>query len=159
MFAYKLFKIQLKKINTEYKKTILFKMKCFRLMILLQKHYKLLNFYNRPVWVIILSLNNTHLLLVKCKANIIFFFWFQEEQDTFVFDEEKVGSKNLMDKWILSFTQSLLGYVRREMAAYRLYSVVPRLVKFIDNLTNWYVRMNRRRLKVCNPYCILKTFY
>merc|ERR1711874_547976 len=34
-----------------------------------------------------------------------------------------------------------------EMAGYRLYTVIPRLVKFIDNLTNWYVRMNRRRLK------------
>ena len=31
--------------------------------------------------------------------------------------------------------------------AYRLYTVVPRLVKFVDQLTNWYVRMNRRRLK------------
>ncbi|XP_075235221.1 isoleucyl-tRNA synthetase [Lycorma delicatula] len=71
----------------------------------------------------------------------------REEEGTFVFDEDKVGSKNLMDKWILSFTQSLLSFVRREMAAYRLYSVVPRLVQFIDNLTNWYVRMNRRRLK------------
>ena len=33
------------------------------------------------------------------------------------------------------------------LLAYRLYTVVPRLVKFVDNLTNWYVRMNRRRLK------------
>jgi len=33
------------------------------------------------------------------------------------------------------------------MAAYRLYTVVPRLVKFVDQLTNWYVRMNRRRLR------------
>ena len=31
--------------------------------------------------------------------------------------------------------------------AYRLYTVVPRLVKFVDQLTNWYVRMNRKRLK------------
>ena len=33
------------------------------------------------------------------------------------------------------------------MLAYRLYTVVPRLVRFIDSLTNWYVRLNRRRLK------------
>lgn len=31
--------------------------------------------------------------------------------------------------------------------AYRLYTVVPRLVTFIGQLTNWYVRLNRRRLK------------
>jgi isoleucyl-tRNA synthetase len=31
------------------------------------------------------------------------------------------------------------------MEAYRLYSVVPRLVSFIDDLTNWYVRRSRER--------------
>ena len=56
-------------------------------------------------------------------------------------------SDNIMDKWIVSFTESLLHFVRQEMSAYRLYTVVPRLVKFVDNLTNWYVRMNRRRIK------------
>ncbi|TGZ66266.1 hypothetical protein CRM22_005414 [Opisthorchis felineus] len=54
---------------------------------------------------------------------------------------------NFMDRWILSFTQSLILFVHTELAEYRLYTVVPRLVKFIDHLVNWYVRMNRRRLK------------
>jgi isoleucyl-tRNA synthetase len=31
------------------------------------------------------------------------------------------------------------------MEAYRLYTVVPRLVDFIDLLTNWYIRLSRRR--------------
>lgn len=31
--------------------------------------------------------------------------------------------------------------------AYRLYTVVPRLLELIDNTTNWYIRFNRRRLK------------
>ena len=30
---------------------------------------------------------------------------------------------------------------------YRLYTVIPRLVQFIETLTNWYVRSNRNRLK------------
>ena len=34
-----------------------------------------------------------------------------------------------------------------DFAAYRLYTVMPRLVKFVEQLTNWYVRMNRKRLK------------
>lgn len=33
------------------------------------------------------------------------------------------------------------------MAAYKLYTVVPKLLHFIDELTNWYIRFNRRRLK------------
>lgn len=57
---------------------------------------------------------------------------------------------NVMDRWILSATQSLISWFKQEMAAYRLYTVVPVLVKFIDQLTNWYVRLNRRRLKVRN---------
>lgn len=31
--------------------------------------------------------------------------------------------------------------------AYRLYTVVPRLLGLIDNTTNWYIRFNRKRLK------------
>ena len=33
-----------------------------------------------------------------------------------------------MDRWIISFTQSLLLFVKAEMAAYRLYTVLPRFV-------------------------------
>ncbi|RWS30922.1 isoleucine--tRNA ligase: cytoplasmic-like protein [Leptotrombidium deliense] len=68
--------------------------------------------------------------------------------EVFTFDP-KVARKpdNLMDRWVLSFTQSLILFVKQEMKAYRLYTVVPKLVKFIDSLTNWFVRMNRKRLK------------
>ena len=52
-----------------------------------------------------------------------------------------------MDIWIVSFKESLLDFIAKEMKAYRLYTVVPRLTKFIDQLTNWYVRMNRKRIK------------
>ncbi|XP_015766182.1 PREDICTED: isoleucine--tRNA ligase, cytoplasmic-like [Acropora digitifera] len=66
----------------------------------------------------------------------------------FVHDESHmVNLDNTLDRWILSFTQSLVLFVEQEMAAYRLYTVVPRLVKFIDYLTNVYVRMNRKRLR------------
>ncbi|KAJ3071916.1 isoleucine--tRNA ligase [Podochytrium sp. JEL0797] len=54
---------------------------------------------------------------------------------------------NVMDQWILASTQSLIQFVREEMAAYRLYTVVPRLLNLIDTLTNWYIRFNRKRLK------------
>lgn len=33
------------------------------------------------------------------------------------------------------------------MEAYRLYTVVPKLLHFLEDLTNWYVRLNRGRLK------------
>ncbi|KAL9972872.1 hypothetical protein ACROYT_G019255 [Oculina patagonica] len=72
----------------------------------------------------------------------------EREGQKFFHDEAvllKLG--NTLDRWILSFTQSLVLFVNKEMAAYHLYTVVPRLVKFIDYLTNVYVRMNRKRLR------------
>lgn len=52
---------------------------------------------------------------------------------------------NITDRWILSRLQSLIARVNREMAAYRLYNVIPALFHFIEDLTNWYIRLNRRR--------------
>ena len=67
----------------------------------------------------------------------------------FTFDMEKGvrASKNVTDMWILSLAQSLIKFVRIEMAEYRLYTVVVILLKFIEQLTNWYIRFNRKRLK------------
>jgi isoleucyl-tRNA synthetase len=62
-------------------------------------------------------------------------------------DAAALKPTNVMDKWITSLTQSLVSFVHQEMAGYRLYTVVPKLVDFIQQLTNWYVRMNRKRLK------------
>ncbi|CAI0420213.1 unnamed protein product [Linum tenue] len=56
-------------------------------------------------------------------------------------------SSNVLDQWITSATRSLVHFVRQEMDAYRLYTVVPYLLKFLDDLTNVYVRFNRKRLK------------
>uniref|UniRef100_A0A8C0PSM5 isoleucine--tRNA ligase n=1 Tax=Canis lupus familiaris TaxID=9615 RepID=A0A8C0PSM5_CANLF len=72
----------------------------------------------------------------------------KEEEMEFIYNENTAReSANVTDRWVLSCMQSLVGFFETEMAAYRLYTVVPRLVKFVDVLTNWYVRMNRRRLK------------
>jgi isoleucyl-tRNA synthetase len=52
---------------------------------------------------------------------------------------------NILDRWILSRQQTLIRRATMEMEAYRLDNVVPALVDFLDELTNWYVRLNRRR--------------
>jgi isoleucyl-tRNA synthetase len=70
------------------------------------------------------------------------------ENKTFVWDPtlEKTNT-NVMDRWILASCQTLLKFVDQEMAAYRLYTVLPRLLSLLDSTTNWYIRFNRRRLK------------
>jgi isoleucyl-tRNA synthetase len=70
----------------------------------------------------------------------------------FAFDEqakEKMLSPdaNVMDRWITAANQNLIKFIRNEMENYRLYTVVPRLLQFLEQLTNWYVRLNRSRLK------------
>lgn len=52
---------------------------------------------------------------------------------------------NILDKWLLSNLQTLKKNVTTEMEAYKLYNVVPALFTFIEDLTNWYIRLNRSR--------------
>ena len=74
--------------------------------------------------------------------------WEAEHQASFRPEAVLGGEQtNVLDKWILAASRSLTRYVREEMGGYRLYTVIPFLVKFIDNLTNIYVRYNRKRLK------------
>lgn len=52
-----------------------------------------------------------------------------------------------MDKWIIAANQNLIKFVRNEMDNYRLYNVVRHMLQFLEQLTNWYVRLNRNRMK------------
>ncbi|OGJ94149.1 MAG: isoleucine--tRNA ligase [Candidatus Raymondbacteria bacterium RifOxyB12_full_50_8] len=56
-----------------------------------------------------------------------------------------VRSRNELDRWILSMLQSLVKEVNAQMESYNLYKVVPAVVDFIDDLTNWYIRRSRGR--------------
>ena len=58
---------------------------------------------------------------------------------------DPVEDRSLMDQWIISTLQSLIKTVNEKMENYYLYEVVPPLISFIDELTNWYVRSNRKR--------------
>jgi isoleucyl-tRNA synthetase len=53
-----------------------------------------------------------------------------------------------MKKWLVRSINTSIGRpTANGDAAYRLYTVVPRLLDLIDNTTNWYIRFNRKRLK------------
>ena len=52
---------------------------------------------------------------------------------------------NVLDQWVISRLQTLKSNITTEMEAYRLYNVVPQLFDFIEDLTNWYIRLNRSR--------------
>ncbi|MEM1229980.1 MAG: isoleucine--tRNA ligase [Pseudomonadota bacterium] len=60
-------------------------------------------------------------------------------------DKGRHRGNNVLDRWIVARLQTLKARVGEEMEAYRLYNVVPQLFSFIEDLTNWYIRLNRPR--------------
>lgn len=73
------------------------------------------------------------------------FFMTYAEVDKWHYDKDAFHGDNILDRWLLSKLQSLKAEVNEQMQAYRLYNVVPALFGFIEDLTNWYIRLNRRR--------------
>ncbi|KAL8292459.1 hypothetical protein RQP46_001071 [Phenoliferia psychrophenolica] len=87
----------------------------------------------------------------------------KESAVDFKYDPHAPKSENVMDRWILASCQSLIAHVKKEMEAYRLYTVAPRTLLLLDDLTNWYIRFNRRRLKgeqgVADTVAALQTLF
>ena len=52
---------------------------------------------------------------------------------------------NVLDRWILSSASQMVEEVRDELDAYNLQKAATRFSRFIDDLTNWYIRRSRRR--------------
>ena len=56
-----------------------------------------------------------------------------------------VNPSNVLDRWILSSASQMVEEIRSEMDVYNLQKAANRFSKFIDDLTNWYIRRSRRR--------------
>ncbi len=52
---------------------------------------------------------------------------------------------NPLDQWILSSLTQMVEEIRENMDGYRLQPAANRFEKFVDDLTNWYIRRSRRR--------------
>jgi len=81
--------------------------------------------------------------------NSFSFFSTYANADEITFEELEKASpieeRSLMDRWIISSLQSLIKNINEKMENYYLYEVIPPLMNFVDELTNWYVRSNRKR--------------
>ncbi len=77
--------------------------------------------------------------------NVYSFFTTYANVDNYQPSATLTESKNSLDTWILSRFQSLLNKVEAEMKVYQVYNVVPCLLEFLEDLTNWYLRRSRRR--------------
>ena len=64
------------------------------------------------------------------------------------FHDEEVAfpeSENVLDRWIVSSMETLIAEVTEAMDNYDLQKSVRPFVKFVEDLTNWYIRRSRRR--------------
>ena len=64
------------------------------------------------------------------------------------FDDVEVvypESQNVLDRWIVSSMETLIADVTAAMDSYDLQKAVRPFVRFIEDLTNWYIRRSRRR--------------
>ncbi len=52
---------------------------------------------------------------------------------------------NVLDRWILSSLETLVADVTAAMDRYDLQRAVRPFIRFIEDLTNWYIRRSRRR--------------
>ncbi len=59
--------------------------------------------------------------------------------------ELKYDTLNMMDKWVLSRLHTLIKDVDEHLEAYRIFEASRELQKFVDDLSNWYVRRSRER--------------
>ena len=56
-----------------------------------------------------------------------------------------IAERPEIDRWILSNLQSLIEVAHREMSNYNAPAFCAAAAGFIDDLSNWYIRRNRRR--------------
>lgn len=80
--------------------------------------------------------------------SVRFFIAHLQKEVPFEFDLEAFKTPRLvLDRWIVSLLQNLISFVREQMSEYKLYTVVPRLIQFLQSLTNGFVRLNRPTFK------------
>jgi isoleucyl-tRNA synthetase len=59
--------------------------------------------------------------------------------------KKKVKSENKLDRWILLELNKLIVQQIEDMEGYDLQKASNAIYKFVDDLTNWYIRRSRRR--------------
>jgi len=77
--------------------------------------------------------------------NTYAFYILYADIDGFDPTKHDLKPENVMDRWILSRLNTLVGSVSKHLDEYRLTEPSRELEKFVDELSNWYVRRCRER--------------
>jgi isoleucyl-tRNA synthetase len=66
----------------------------------------------------------------------------------YTLDELKHKITNILDNWILHELQDLYNYVHNAMNNYDMYGIISKIINFVENMSKWYMNMNKRRFKL-----------
>ncbi|OGJ38629.1 MAG: hypothetical protein A2383_00090 [Candidatus Pacebacteria bacterium RIFOXYB1_FULL_39_46] len=69
-----------------------------------------------------------------------------------------VQPDHLLDRWILSKLETLIAETTQQMDAYDLVRVSRGLMEFISDLSNWYLRLSRERIKADDNQQVSQVF-
>src|SRR5690606_11637454 len=61
------------------------------------------------------------------------------------FDEKETGEKTLLDRWVLSRLNSVSVVVSDALDDYDFTKAAKALEKYVDEISNWYIRRSRDR--------------
>jgi len=56
-----------------------------------------------------------------------------------------IKERPIMDRWLISRFNSLINYTINKLDNYDITDATREMEKFVDELTNWYIRLNRKR--------------
>ncbi|WP_406945315.1 isoleucine--tRNA ligase [Halobacillus sp. SY10] len=65
--------------------------------------------------------------------------------DGYTFDKNEEGEKTLLDRWVLSRLNSVTGVVEEALNDYDFTKAAKALEKYVDEVSNWYIRRSRDR--------------
>jgi isoleucyl-tRNA synthetase len=69
-------------------------------------------------------------------------------KDGYTFDiHAHISHTNVMDNWIMARTSTMIQHFEDNMAKLKLDKIWPEMSNYIEDLTNWYIKFNRNRLK------------
>ncbi|ELA46497.1 isoleucine-tRNA ligase [Vavraia culicis subsp. floridensis] len=61
--------------------------------------------------------------------------------------KQRIGEKTVLDVWIVNELSSFGLKIKNSMERYELINILSDVLVFVDDLSNWYIRMNRMRIR------------
>ncbi|KGR77248.1 isoleucine--tRNA ligase [Ureibacillus manganicus] len=83
--------------------------------------------------------------LIDTLDNTYKFYEMYAKIDGFVYVNEHLGKRSILDEWILSRLNSTVKLVNEYMERYQFTQATREIAIFVDELSNWYVRRSRTR--------------